>query len=144
MSDVDPQVRGILLVMGVCSGVAQAFVVEATKRGWDLPDSERTAEAFSVAGPMMLTGLPERELVEKLEDPLPNLFFQALAYCQDSQLDGKSYPRGASRLPAWVYHHIHGRHPELPKDRDFLELIERYFGVEELHQLIAQISKQTR
>ena len=71
MSDVDQQVRQILLVMGVCSGVAQAFVVEATKRGWDVPDPERTAEAFSVAGPMMLTGLPERELVEKLETLSP-------------------------------------------------------------------------
>ncbi len=144
MSDIDPRVRQLLLVMGVCSAVASAFTVAAKGKGWPEPDSVRTQEAFAVIGPMILSGLPELAVVEQLEDPLPSLFFDALAFCQDPELDGKCYPRGAARLPAWAFKHIHGRNPVLPDDRDFLELVERYFAAEELKQIVAQMSKQSR
>lgn len=144
MSDIDPQVRHLLLVMGVCSAVGKAFTVAAREKGWPEPAPARTEEAFAVIGPMMLSGLPDREAVEQLESPFPVLYFEALAFCQDPALDGKCYPRGAARLPAWAFQHIHGRPAELPGDRDFLEMVERYFAAEELKQIVTQMSKQAR
>ena len=144
MSDIDPRVRQHLLVMGVCSAVAKAFLVEGRKRGWEDSDPVRTEEAFAVIGPMMLSGLPEREVVEQLEDPYPTLNLAAVHFCQDPEMDGKTYPRGAARLPGWAYRHIHGRLAVLPRDRDFLELVERYFAAEELQQMVAQMSQQGR
>jgi hypothetical protein len=144
MSDVHPAVRHLLLVMGMCSAVAEAFMVEARKRGWTEPDPDRTKQAFQVIGPMMLSGLPQQEVVEQLEDPYPGLYFEALTFCNNPELDGKTYPRGAARLPAWAFQQIHDRLPVLLMDRDFLELIERYFAAPELEQIVAQMSKTER
>lgn len=144
MSDIDPKVRHLLLAMGVCSAVGKAFVVAARKKGWPEPDPARTEQAFAVIGPMMLSGLPEREAVEQLEEPFPVLYFEALAFCQDPALDGKCYPRGAARLPAWAFQHIHGRQAVLPTDRDFLEMIERHFAADELQQLVRHVAKPER
>lgn len=142
MSDIDSRLKHLLLLMGVCSAVAKAFLVECKKRGWQEADALRTEEAFSVIGPLMLSGLPERETVEKLEEPYAELFANALRFCQDPELDGKTYPRGAARLPGFAYQHIFQRLAVLPKDRDFLELVERYFAAPELQQMVAEMKKK--
>src|SRR5688572_30542679 len=67
MSDLDPRLRHLLVVMGVSSAVADAFIVAARERDWPQPDQARTKEAFAVIGPLMLSGLPEREVIEQLE-----------------------------------------------------------------------------
>jgi hypothetical protein len=142
--DIDPRTRHLLLVMGMCSAVAKAFRVAVQKNGWSEPDPERTEQAFAVIGPMMLSGLPEQEVVEQLEEPYPNLYLEALAFCKNPELDGKTYPRGAARLPAWAFRHIHGALPTLLGDRDFLELVERYFASDQLKQVVAEMASRVR
>ena len=142
--DIDSRLRHLLLIMGVSSAVAKAFIVAAQEKGWPRPDQDLTEQAFAVIGPMMLSGLPDREVVEQLEAPFPSLYIDALAYCQSTELDAKDSPRGAARLPAWAFRHTQGRLAAMPGDRDFLELIQRYFGSEELRQMVAQMAKPQR
>lgn len=131
-----------MALMELGSMSAGSFATQCQKRGWPLPDFDRTPEALSVIAPMLvLNGLPSPDIIEQLSPPYPDLYVNMLNLVVHATLEVDLPPDELRNLKIaiWGFMHIQARAPESQADWDSVQfLVDLFTGNREAHLQLAE------